>query len=331
MKRVYDLVTNTTKFVNDRQHLSESEVVIYEEFKSNIIQGGSYGVSRAEILDKIALNGVKTWGREETQLTVDKFGELNQNYFHADQIRISDNDRDVLCDSYSTQSEILQHIQSSPYDLINYMSQVFSQMSSIEYTNLMEITNLWKEFVFFTLQPVFIAVLGIKTYITHEHYLLSGGNLVQLFESAIHKITQPYLYKHFLNLPFISNLISIPVKSLLAISAVVMVPVLYLCFTTAYPSALPMIEDDKTNSTNKIVGSVPKINKPTLGIPKEMHTWIHNIGGELGALIAEFTSGIGLGYLGTAQENVVNSIENSDTELVIDKDAKACSIVKKEG
>lgn len=334
MRRVLDINSNSTRFVTDTQRLSDSEVVIFENFKDSLLNEGNYYQSRMSTIDQLAYDKKMVWGREHTQGVVDNLMGLSKKHFKTGEIRVEGPDLDTLCEAYSNQTQIISRIQSYPNDLVDYMKQIFTQMSDMDYSVFMDVVNVWKELVFFTLQPVFISVLGIVNYITHERYLMSGNNLVQLFEFAKHQLTQPLIFQWIDKLPSLTNF-TFPTKSILVVSTIVAIPLLYLCYTVAFPTGSPMLEDAQTESKDQIVVKVPKLKKPPSIFPKEMRAWVHQVGSELGSLFGELTSGIGLGYVGTAQENITTrieeSIENSDTTVTLDRNAKTVSVAKKEG
>lgn len=70
---------------------------------------------------------------------------------------------------------------------------------------------------------------------------------------AEHRTTLPYINQ------LIQNLTMIPVKNIIAISSIVMIPVLYLCYHSFYPSSVAMIENDKAH----IKVTIPKIKSPS--------------------------------------------------------------------
>lgn len=289
MRRVYNFITNDSKTIHSKQTVLDSETVLYDEFKNIIIKTKDYSTARQEILEKIVETRAGEIVVQNTRSVVDSFSTLNGKYFESSSSLISNDICDILVNNCSI-DDSLSSFASLRKNLLDYMTQIISKMSEVDYNFLIDTTNNWKEFIFFTLQPVFIVVLGVKDYVVQVPYLMSGNNLVQLFAHAKNRATQPYIQQ------LLSDFTVMPVRTILAVSTIVMIPVLYLCYKAIYPSVVSPVPMVKSNETVKV--SIPKITPPSLKdenskpVAKEFGTFLHNLGGSIGDLLAQFTSGI---------------------------------------
>jgi hypothetical protein len=313
MRKVYNLLTNKTSITPHTQILQDNDLVLYEEFKSSMAERRAYSEVREEVIKKLVDIRAEKLGKPNTRSVVDKFTKLNDDYFKSNSSNLSDEICVQLCDTY-VYNDITSFTAPHQY-LLDYMTQVISRMEIIDYKFLIEITNSWKELVFFALQPVFIGVLGIKNYVLQVEYLISGNNLTKLFLIAKQKTTKLHIYQ------LLPDFTSMPVKNILAISTIFIAPILYACYKTIYPS-VAMIESKESMKVN-----IPKINSPSFKNEyskslKEFGSFMHNLGGEIGDIIAQFTSGLGLGYAGRAQQNMGHLFEDSNPDLKSDEDHK---------
>lgn len=309
MHKVYNLLTQKTKITPSTKVLLDSDMVLYEEFKSNIAGSVNYREARQSVIASLVDARVEKFGQSDTQEVVNKLVKLNNDHFQSHTANLSDQICSDLSDAYLTSGSRTSLTSPHQY-LLDFMVQKISKMSDMDYGFLIEITNSWKEFVFFLLQPVFVAVLGVTGYVSQADYLISGNNLTQLFLTAKQKTMKLYVHQ------LLPDFTSIPVKNILLVSTIFITPILYTCYKAIYPSSA-------------VIGSreymkVPKINSPSFKNEyskslKEFGSFIHNLGGEIGDIIAQFTSGLGLGYAGRAQQNIGNLFENSNKDLESDE------------
>jgi hypothetical protein len=161
MRRVYNLLTNTTSITSSTQILQGNDLVLYEEFKNIIVEKRNLSEARKDILAKIVDIRANEFGVSNTQLVVNQVGKLNNEYFESNAAHLSDNICEVFYDAHAIDS-VKVSFTSFHKNLLDYMTQIISKMTPIDYELLIEITNSWKELIFFVLQPVFISVLGVN-------------------------------------------------------------------------------------------------------------------------------------------------------------------------
>lgn len=331
MMKVYNYFTEDYRFIPNKLKSLDSDLVIYEEFKNTFTETKNYTLSRQSIVTKICEIRRKEVGEVKMIFEKDKFVEVERASFDIRGVHLDGEMTNLLFNSYK---DNIQTQMAQPNDyLIGYLKQNILLMTNTNYEFFVEIATNWKELVFFLLQPGFILAAGVTNFIESAPYLLTGDNLAQLIVKVKYTITQPSIQQLFSNYKLFPNFSSITVKSILAISTIVMVPVLYICYTalTTKPTvAVASIKSEGENWTKAI--PAVKVTKPSLNVgnSRAFGDFLHNLGGDIGTLVSQFTSGLLLGYYQNTKEKVEDSIEKSDSEVVIDKEKGTVSIKKTE-
>lgn len=330
MKRTYNFITNNISYSSNSQVTTSTDLILYEDFSRILIEKQSLSEARKGILVNLVDDRVAELGFDHTQATVTQLGHLNDQYFQSHIDELNSQISEVMCREHTNIYTAGKFVSSPHKHLLDFLAQKIETMLNVDYNLLIEITNSWKAYVFFLLQPAFITALGVENYILHVKYLLTQDNLTQLFIRAKHPTTATDIFK------IIPDFTSIPIKSILIVSAtIIMVPVLYLCYQIAYPSPVALIKSQPASTSNTTTIPVPGVTAPSLGNEysdalKRIGTFLHQIGGEMGALFANFTSGVVLGSTGTTQEKLKEAIKKSDTEITINKENRTISLNKTE-
>lgn len=311
MRRVYNMLTNETYVNHSTRMLRDSDVVLHEDFKKELVTGRHFKDVRRDTMSRIIDIRVNETNQVETQLLVNKVKELNV-FFDSTGDLVSDEMSDQLCEEYSMDC-VINQVTSPSAELLSFIKQRIYNIQDIQYELLIELTNRWKELIFFVIQPALISALNVRSYIEHADYLFSGDNLSRLFVTAKYQLTKPYIHQ------LVSDFTSIPARNLLALSTVIMVPVLYLCYKIAYPTPITMSGSDK----DQLRITIPRLNPPSFNNEysesfKKFGLFVRNLSGEIGSIFGEVTSGMGLGYAGRVQQNMIDGFENSNTEVKLD-------------
>jgi hypothetical protein len=260
MLRVYNWITNDMRYINSYNSRLDSDLILFEEFKQNLIEKKDFNLTRQYMIERVSEIKEKEVGVNKMIFDKNKFKELESNYFKTDELNLDKEMTDLLLNSCV--DGIKTPIAPPNGILVYYLKQKIKLMTDIDYSFFIEMISSWKQFVYFLLQPVLLIAEGVENFLESSPYLLSGKNFLNLIEKIKLEILNPesvYL-KFYDQVPkpyFTSSLL---VDNIWLITSSLII-ILSVCYVNFKPQLFLTAAAAIKNANALTVISSPKISK----------------------------------------------------------------------
>lgn len=168
MQTTFNIITGQRKNVPDYTPLNDQELRLNSYFTDKIIELNSYQDARSDVITKIVREN------DINQVVLDQLSDIKNKHFGAlpsdiqdcNELRENLLNKEIILDC-------LNHLSISLNPIVN-------TMSNQNLDTLISISEQFPYLVYYSLQPAFILVLGIKTFRESIPLLFHKGNFVKL-------------------------------------------------------------------------------------------------------------------------------------------------------